>query len=98
MKTLIVGKKLIDYVNKNGKKVEGYKVYCNSLGKGVDGFVASSYYISKSNKKLYEIVDKLSYSDNTYDIVDLFFIVDIESQTPVLDDIKWLESVRWSND
>ena len=98
MQTLITGKKLIDYVNKNGKKVEGYKIFCLSFSKGVEGFASGAYYIPKSNKKLYDIVNNLSYIDNTYDIVEMSFSVDIESQTSVLDDIHWCESRKWEND
>lgn len=98
MKALITGKKLIDYVNKNGKKVEGYKIFCLSFSKGLEGLASGSYYISKSNKYLYDIVNNFSYVDGTYDVVELSFSMDIESQISVLDDIKWIESRKWDND
>lgn len=98
MKTLITGKKLIDYINKNGKKVEGYKIYCLALSDSVEGFVSASYYIPKSNKKLYDIVNNLSFVDGTYDIVDLLFVIDMETQTPKLCDILYFNSRKWEND
>ena len=98
MKTLIIGKKLIDYVNKNGKKVEGYKIFCASFSKGVEGLASGAYYIPKSNKKLYDMVSSMSYVDSTYDIVELSFVVDMETQTPILDDINWCDSRKWECD
>lgn len=98
MKAFITGKKIIDYVNKNGKKVEGYKIFCLSCGKGVEGIASGSYYIPKANKKLYDIVNNFSYADGTFDIVDMSFSVDIDNQISVLDDIHWYESRKWDND
>ena len=98
MKTLITGKKIIDYINKNGKKVEGYKIFCASVSKKVEGFSTGSYYIPKSNKKLYDIVSNFSYIDGTYDIVDLSFSIDMENQIPILDDIRWIDSRKWEDD
>jgi len=95
MKSLIIGKKKINYVNQQGKQVEGYKVFVNSNNKTVNGLVASSYYIPKSKKDLYVCVENMDFSDSVYIVCDLDFDVDLENQKATLAGIVEHEIRKW---
>lgn len=48
MKVKVVGKKVVDYVNKKGNHVEGTEYHCTYLDDKIEGFAVEKFYIPKS--------------------------------------------------
>lgn len=60
MKCEYVGKQMMDYLNKDGKRIQGVNMHLLGKSRKVDGTAVSILYVSKSDP-IYEDVLKLPY-------------------------------------
>lgn len=60
MKCEYVGKQMMDYLNKDGKRIQGVNMHLLGKSRKVDGTSVSILYVSKSDP-IYEDVLKLPY-------------------------------------
>lgn len=68
MKCVYIGKQHLDYVNKDGKRVQGINLHCTGISRKVEGTACSVLWVSKTDP-IYEEVLKLPYGklDIDYD-------------------------------
>lgn len=62
MKAKYVGKQMMDYVNKDGKRIQGVNMHLLGKSRKVDGTAVSVLYVSKTDP-IYDTVLQLPYAD-----------------------------------
>lgn len=79
----VIGKKLIDFTDKDGKQIKGLRLYYTAPDDGVEG-LASAYLFVGSDKNFYEKVRTLKVPFNA----ELIYSVSLSSGKPFLSDVK----------
>ena len=91
MNAYLIGKQKINYTNKEGKQVEGYKLHINYQDQYTEGLACNAYYVGKNQIEVYSIVDKMTFSDARKYLVDLDFNINLDTNKAYLNTIKIID-------
>lgn len=94
MQVTVVGKKVVDFENRETKeRIEGINLYVIGPSKDVVGQMADKRWVKKEDAKLYDIALSLDVSSHFVD-VELIYETQMGSRNPQLVGIKVLPTVN----
>jgi len=89
MNVIVTGKKMVDFVNDDGSKVQGISLYYFGKGQNIDGYGTNKIYIGKDSK-IYDVIKKVNLSIPQY--ADFTYNVDPFRKSTYLENIEFIEA------